>query len=123
MIDCRLAKSFLREYSRMCGSYDCNKCPLYKELSDKNLVCCVFILQYPDIAIKLVQEWSNKHPLKTCYDDFCEKFPKISKLDKKNFYCNFCKADFYGEEIPCQYIGEGVGACEKCWTEPIDNQQ
>lgn len=124
MIDCRLTKNYLKEYSRLCDSYyDCGECPLYNEACDAGLLCNDFLKQYPDLIINLVQRWSNEHSLKTCYDDFCEKFPKIAKLDKGDFYCTYCKADFYGEEVPCQYIGEGMGACEKCWNEPIDNQQ
>ena len=62
----------------------CQDCLLWKNNNGKNLVCTQFERKYPEIAITLIQKWSDEHPLpkpKTRLEDFIEKIPNAEMWD------------------------------------------
>lgn len=115
------ALEYLKEKARMTkavkyGSCNtpCGDCSLSRENSGKNILCVDFEMLYPEEAISAVQEWAEKHPVKTMLQDFFEKYPKAKR--KKS-----------GEPAICPetlgYRPEGTGChveCYDCWNRPLE---
>lgn len=62
-MNCKITENYLKEKRRMIVDYekDCGK-PL---LSFEN----GFEMNFPRLAIEIVQQWSNEHPAKTLLDE------------------------------------------------------
>lgn len=61
------AVKFFHEKNRMCLSYsgDCDYCPLGR-ISRDNTMSCYYIMNHrPDIAVDVIEQWSEEHPLIT----------------------------------------------------------
>ena len=58
-MDCSKTEVFLKEWRRMCKAVGCSMC----EISKKGRGCKIFLMCEPAEAIKIVQEWSDKHPV------------------------------------------------------------
>lgn len=78
MADCNDFRTFKKEKGRMCDSFENNMelCPLKIYHSGWNCLecdeCCLVRI---DFAIKTVQEWSDRHPIKTRQSEFLKLFP------------------------------------------------
>ena len=110
-IDCRLTENFLREWDRMCGIQPCGDCPLV-EVGGCGTDRLVENLKK---AIRIVQEWSDAHPIKTIMDDLLEKYPNAQINDKG--IPPIC-AQYLGYG-PC--VEYGVGCCTRCWSRLLED--
>ena len=121
MIDCKLTVNFLREKDRMCKCYKndkiwgCINCPMSYENNGKGKCCSEIMFSDPEYAIKIVQGWSNEHPIKTRLDDVKEKYPNVEMVDGTPMfyplrlgYCKDCD----------KCIVRGL--IKRCWDEPVD---
>lgn len=111
-----------------CGdcTTSCEHCPLDLLNNGHDLSCVSFERKYPEEAIKLMEDWEKKHPVKTRQDNFLKLFPDAEcsfyynvasktsiayvnicpKLLDSNFTCHnsidsckWCKKEFWLEEV------------------------
>lgn len=112
---------FLEEASRICRQVgNCINCPLVDDLVDDNIECRINLkrtLDHEEIedCVKIVEEWSNKHPKKTRLSEFVKMFPNCQMNDgipvgcirfwddsehcRKNISCEECAKEFWNEEV------------------------
>ena len=118
MMDCRKTEVFLHEWKRMCETSGCGNC-------DMNLLpgpCGVVARERPVKAIKIVQEWSDRHPVRTRINVLLEKFPDAMLFP--NGEPTMCAKSIFGSDIECtlpKKITEPSGACFKCWQTPVED--
>lgn len=115
-IDCNITENYLKERNKMtnnCDSQFCGDCVL----NTTELSCAEFEIARTREAIKLVQEWSDKHYNKTYKEDFLEKYPEADLVDG---YPRLCPCYIYPslKTRECQY---GVSdSCKDCWDSCIE---
>ncbi|MBR2999702.1 MAG: hypothetical protein IKF39_01785 [Oscillospiraceae bacterium] len=72
------AVQFAREQYRMCELYasaeDCGECPIDEVNKYGFMGCAAFIGEHPEVAVRLVEEWSKAHPVQTNAQKFEEVF-------------------------------------------------
>ena len=122
MMDCSLYINFLAERERMCRSYrykngasnkaDCGKCKLHT--IGKERYCANRCENHPLEAIKIVQEWSNKNPVKTRKTVFLQMFPNATI--EPSGVPSACAGDVFG--FACG--GKKSGDCVVCWSEVLE---
>lgn len=114
MADCSDFKVFKEEMDRMCQSLEAQLCPLkHGSVTWFCDECEGMCFQETDFAIKTVQEWSDKHPIKTRQNEFLKLFPNARMRDdclvldicpedldnrfncKKYITCNDCLHDYW----------------------------
>ena len=66
--------NILKEWQRICRNYVCVDCPIKEVCPNTN--------EFPanidmDLLEREIMEWAKANPLKTCLDDFKEKFPNM----------------------------------------------
>lgn len=128
-IDCSNTVNFIKEYTRMCGTIECVDCKLdsiigdYENESDEVFTCTDFIKKHPDIAVDIVQEWSDKNPkYKTYIDDFREKFPNAT-IFNDNIMRHLCRKKMYPDgNIPQDCGMRSFKLCKKCWETKIKEE-
>lgn len=109
------AVKFIEERNRMCKSHkSCFGCPAY----DRGF--CRFDVSIAgdktDSQIKIVEEWSAAHPIKTRQDVFLEQWPE-ARIDD-NGVLGVCPAT-----VPLSYRKDGCGCinihktCSNCRNE------
>ncbi len=117
-IDCSVTVNYLRERERMCPIGIGTNCPNYELYSSHGCKLVRIIKDDPDRAVKIVQKWSDEHPVKTRLDDLLEKYPKLPLRDdglldflpSRLGYCEDCR------NCRCfENISSGV-----CWNEPLE---
>lgn len=122
------AVEFLKERKRMCeANYDretmCSGCCAYDPEGDRN-TCKVLrgvvrkqtTLEDFNIAVAIVEKWSEEHPLKTLMDDFFEKFPNAPR-DKDDGTPTFCPEEVgYEKEKDVNLCRT---SCLKCWARSL----
>ena len=117
------AVKFLQERARMCNSFspDCEGCRVDEEKPVMS-ECHQWMLENPERATKIVEEWSAAHPRKTRQSVFLEHWPEaaidsygvlnlcpapISK-SHRNIYgkcaragvkCDKCRREFWNQEV------------------------
>ena len=113
------AVEFIKERQRLCQTYaHCFKCPAY----NNNTEGCNFNTAFGYEAIeqiRLLEEWSAAHPLRTRQDLFLEQYPKAKlfidgildfcPLDIDKDYqckstdiemrCQSCRREFWSQEV------------------------
>ena len=101
----------IKDLKRMCASHtDCLKCELY--VND-----CCRIFDLPDNIDEIVDEWAEKHPVKTYAMDFFEKFPNAPKEDDGTPMP--CIVDIYGHlDIDCSNDHYEID-CVDCWNQEM----
>ena len=110
------AVTYLKDFWRLCGKYDCfrDDCPLTDEddcLSDT----------YPEKAVAIVENWAKEHPQKTYKDVFLEKFPN-NKLFEDG--CpNPCVVGMFGGECTYRHGKNDVQSCSDCWNRPYEETE
>lgn len=116
------AVKFLKEYDRMCGLYNkerCAGCPL------QNNVCAFYPLDELDNIVQVVEKWSAEHPVKTRLMDFLEKHPDapLYEYDEGEFpmmcpsvlgYCG------NGSTSPCCDCPYDEEPETFCWNLPLE---
>mgnify|MGYP003289544036 CR=1 FL=1 len=111
------AVKFLKEYDRMCGLYNeerCAGCPL------QNDICAFYPFDELDNIVQVVEKWSAEHPIKTRLMDFLEKFPNapLCGADKVPYLLpvnlGYCKVEYCREceHYPCSNVD--------CWHLPLE---
>ena len=58
------ALEFLKCKDRICRTYACNVCPIWRSRPDQSEGCGIFLRKYPEKAISIVEKWSAEHPQK-----------------------------------------------------------
>jgi len=58
------------------SDFTCINCPLSHMNNDKKITCGKFEKNYPEKAVKIVEQWAKEHPKKTYLSVLLEKFPK-----------------------------------------------
>lgn len=88
MIDCTKTEQYFAEKQRMVKlqtgevcEISCEECPLSSMNNGEDIVCSDFETCYPEKAIAIIQEWSDKHPQKTYLTEFLKNYPN-AKLDE-----------------------------------------
>lgn len=115
-IDCSVTVNFAREYSRMCRRKECNECPASLANNGTDYDCERLLYSYPEVAIEIVQKWSDEHPVKTRLDDLLEKYPKFEVFSEtgRPMY----KPRMFGYCTDCSMCPNNKA--EHCWYEPLD---
>lgn len=88
----------------------CSHCPFDSQNSGTDESCGDFELKYPDEAIAIVQEWSDKNQIETRVEHFFKMIPtaQISKSDKVPKVC----LNYLNPKIVCK------ASCKMCWQAP-----
>ena len=70
------AVEYFKEQKRMCANYNyCNECPLAEKAEGDGFdYCTAWQRLYPEEAVRIVEEWSKAHPMKTNGNKFREVF-------------------------------------------------
>lgn len=98
MVNCSKTKEFLQEWARLCKNNVCGErcsdvtCPIEKVCDGRYSWCYLFIKNYPDDAIEIVQKWSDEHPQETKSDEFLKLHPNAFRVDDNNgnTFVNIC---------------------------------
>ena len=110
------AVEFIKERNRMCNSFspDCKGCCVdeAKPVMDE---CFRWILDNPERAVQIVEEWSAAHPRKTRQSEFLKQWPeakvdgtgvlKVPPCYLKNMKCPYtnccydCRREFWTQEV------------------------
>lgn len=118
------ALEFLKCKDRICRTYACNVCPIWRSRPDQSEGCGIFLRKYPEKAISIVEKWSKEHPRKTILQDFLEKYPKAEL--RYNKFPEICPYSLgYAKNSQCvldmeeQFCSE---ECEECWNRPLKEE-
>ena len=107
------AVEFLRDFRRMCLSYDnCTGCEFkVTECSPTEEDCD------HEKVIRVVEEWAKEHPVKTRLSEFKKLFPNESVQEEG---CPSLCTQFFDSTVSCK-DSEGCLECKKkFWFTPID---
>lgn len=118
------AVKFLEERNRMCKSFspDCEGCRVdeAKPVVDE---CFRWILDNPERAVQIVEQWSAAHPRKTRQSEFLRQWPnaKIRKNGVVDILPCLMDIKFRTEDGGC---GRPDLLCEDCcrefWLEEVE---
>ena len=85
------AVKFFKEKKRMCDMYEsCRQsgCPLYEERTQKfTMMCSQYCFINPEEAVRIVENWSAEHPVKTHQSEFLKLHPNA---DIREGILNLC---------------------------------
>lgn len=125
------AAKFIVEKNRMCDSYNsynenvCEDCSISSYNNGFEISCSEFIRNYPEDAVRIVEEWSKANPLKTNFMHYAEVMKEefgievfeeyaIKKCPPKSHGKKFCNIEYCEE-------------CKKWWNEeykaPKENEE
>lgn len=118
------AVKFLQERNRMCNSFspDCEGCRVdeAKSVMDE---CCRWMFENHERAVKIVEEWSAAHPIKTLQDVFLEQWPE-AKIENDGclnvcpYLVSAIHRDKYGR---CAIYGKGCYDCRReFWMQEVE---
>lgn len=122
MIDCSKTINYLLERNRMCDFHGgCEECPLYNVTDKKNMFdnCDMIEEKFPDRAITIVQEWSDKHQKRTYLSEFLKHYPNA--LLRTDGIPKFICPHHLGLKSDCE--NEGSNNCVKCWNQPLPDEE
>lgn len=107
------AVKFFQERERMCNSFltDCEGCRVDEE---KPVIseCYQWMFENPEIAVKIVEEWSAAHQRKTRQDVFLEQWPNATR--DSGGVVNICPK-LLDVDISCtDDETERTGLCKAC---------
>ena len=125
-MDCSKTEVFLAEWQRMCKTVrGCERCMLYR-LSEPRIACVNnlgIFKKCSAAAIKIVQDWSDQHPVKTRLSVLKEQYPNARMAPNGAPYA--CVKNMYGGVIECPSIkNKGYISdedCLQCWNTPIED--
>lgn len=121
-MDCNNTKVFLMERTRMCKAADsCSVCGLVDFCDQEDAA------DYPiydeneiDEAIRIVQEWSDEHPVKTRLSVLKEHYPNVRMTP--NGVPFSCVRQLYNIECPYEDKPINDEICLQCWNTPIEGE-
>lgn len=92
MADCSKTEVFFKELKRMCKDYrkhsDCSCfCPFRVMDKSGEFICYFEQDEISKDAIRIVQEWSDEHPIKTRQSEFLKMFPNAKLTDGRLNIC------------------------------------
>lgn len=123
-IDCSITKNYFAEKVRMtkreegecmCG-IDCNECPLSFARNGLNKYCGSLEIFYPEVAVDIVQKWSDESQTKTRAEKFYEKFPNAKNYKTRDNKIPVIAVCNLNNKIKC----DGVNNCDECWLRPYE---
>lgn len=118
-IDCSKTVNFLREYKRMCDSYEhCCQCAFNEPVRSEGISCNMYCQEHSEIAVEIVQKWSNEHPQKTRLGDLNEKYPNYRFYE--NDKCPDIRPSVFGYCDNCLYCRNSKQTLRYCWDEPLN---
>lgn len=110
------ALEFIKQRVRMCNTYDdfCSGCPMKRP--DER--CGIFVEEHPEEAVSVVEQWAEKHPLKTRQSEFLKIFPNASIADGGYIDIDPCEID---QTLHCQrWTDEACSECKhKYWLSEV----
>ena len=115
------AVKFFQEREIMCNSFlpDCEGCRVDEE---KPVIseCYQWMFENPEIAVKIVEEWSAAHQRKTRQSVFLEQWPNAKAC--VDGVLDFCPMEL-DERYPCQSTDIEM-RCQSCrlefWMQEVD---
>lgn len=132
------ALEYLTERNRMCkrmGKF-CINCPLsWTETKDpesgrrvrfsmiapdSDRTCASMEEMMPELAYKIVKEWSEENPVQTWLREFHKRFPD-TQMEDRAIQSNLCVSTLFGAKAICIAMETTVGCepcdgkCECCW--------
>lgn len=121
-VDCSITGNYFKEKSRMNNAsgnefctIECKDCVLSQHNNSKDVVCTQLEYQYPEIAITLIQKWSDEHQQITNLDYLLKHFPN-TKLDEDGTPSEICP-DSIGLPLADGMVCKGNAVdCKKCWS-------
>lgn len=73
------AVKFVKEWERMCDSYeDCVGCPAAIRNNKRDVGCKILKDQFTEECVAIVEKWSAEHPVKTRQSEFLKMFPNAA---------------------------------------------
>lgn len=111
------AVEYFKEKNRMSDdcSIPCCNCQLSSYKNGYNTPCNTLELKHPEKALAIVENWSKEHPVKTCLDDFLEKYPNAPLEDDGT--PTLCPHNLYKNAIDMSCLED---ECSKCWKQPLN---
>ena len=100
-----------------CGGAACRDCPLCSENNGIEVSCGGLEVMHPELAIEIVEKWSQEHPQKTFLSDFLEKYPKAKLCENGSPYGTCPENLGYCEETYCE---TNKLDCVACWNRPLE---
>ena len=110
------AVEFLRDFRRMCLSYDnCTGCEFkVAECSPTEEDCD------HEKVIRVVEEWAKEHPVKTRLSEFLKLFPNATAPEEG---CpNLC-VKFFDSTVSCEVSEKCLDCKKKFWLTPIEEEE
>ena len=117
------AVKFIREYDRMCDSFNgnCAGCEINKHLHGE-MWCKAYIRQHPEEVVAIVEKRSKEHPRKTRQNELLKLFPRVEKA--ADGMVAFCPEDMDSKFVcPIKnggYRDQCIGCREKYWLEEVE---
>lgn len=111
------AIKFLKEKNRMTKkcSIDCSDCPLSSEKNPTGFACGDLQRKYPEIAVDIVEKWSEEHPQETRLTEFLEHYPNALMEDDGT-------PEGCVNELGLKRDDGCISNCIKCWNTPIEEE-
>nr|DAJ00917.1 MAG TPA: hypothetical protein [Caudoviricetes sp.] len=112
------AVKFLKEKYRMTKecSIRCTDCPFYTEKNTTGLRCGDLQGVYPEIAVAIVEKWSEEHPQETRLSQFLKYYPN-ARLDSDGTPVCLCPSD-----LGLMDVDGCTCECDICWNRPIEEE-
>ena len=110
------AVEFLRDFRRMCLSYDdCTGCELKDAQCETTEKDCDH-----EKVIRVVEQWAKEHPVKTRLSEFLKLFPNAQVQEEGG--PDLC-VNFFDSTVSCK-DSEGCHECKKkFWFTPIEEEE
>lgn len=111
------AIKFLKEKYRMTKKCRicCADCPLGSENNTTGFACSDFQGVHPEIAVYIVEKWSEEHPQETRLTEFLEHYPNALMEDDGT-------PEVCVNELGLKRDDGCISNCIKCWNTPIEEE-
>lgn len=95
---------------------NCAKCPLSDKNNGVGLPCRIFECEFPTTAVKIVQQWSDEHQIKTRAERFFENFPNADRKECRGVTIPTIDICDLNNKVKC----DKKGICDECWLRPYE---
>lgn len=111
------AVKFLKEKYRMTKecSIRCTDCPLCTGKNTTGLRCGDLQGVYPEIAVAIVEKWSEEHPQETRLSQFLKYYPNALMEDDGT-------PEVCVNELGLKRDDGCISNCIKCWNRPLEEE-
>lgn len=96
-----------KRMTNKCGM-DCDECLLGCNKNSRGISCSGLEIDYPNEAIKIVEDWEKEHPFVTNAD-------KYKEIIRKTFGDNFIQICFRENVPTCRCRDFNCSECEEFW--------